>query len=224
MSEDRFQQLAKIIPNVSRETFADLCAYEALLRQWQPHINLIANSTLAELWQRHILDSAQLFPLSPDAKIWLDLGSGGGFPALTIACLLKQRNAELENTAAAHIFLIESNGKKVSFLRRVIQQLALPATVYQNRIEDKITDLPLPNVITARALSSLENLCAYIYPLMAAAGEGQILALLQKGGLAETEIAAAQQKWQFDLERHSSRLAADSVILAIRNLKKRGEN
>jgi len=222
MSDKNFRQLAEIIPAVSHETFADLCAYESLLRKWQPHINLIANSTVNNIWQRHILDSAQLYPLASDARNWLDLGSGGGFPAIVIACLLKQRNEE--NSSVAHIDLVESNGKKTVFLRQVIEALNLPASVHQERIEHILPALPAPQVITARALASLDNLCSYIAPLALKAEGRAPIALLQKGRLYEQEIAEAKQHWQFDTEIIPSRIDDDSVILLLRNVRVSANN
>lgn len=217
MLKNKFQQLAHYVPNVSHETFADLCSYESLLRKWQPHINLVANSTLESLWERHILDSAQLYPGQEKAKIWLDFGSGGGFPALVIACFLKQRNRAAKQPA--QIGLIESNGKKAAFLRQVIQQLSLPAQVYQNRIENIAAELPLPNVITARALAPLTHLFGYFAPLFAAAPQKhEMIALIQKGRNFLDELEEAKRHWHFTAEIKPSAVHSDSVIAVIRAL------
>jgi len=217
MPKDNFQQLSQIIPNVSHETFADLCAYENLLRQWQPRINLIAASTLSNIWQRHILDSAQIFPFGHGAKSWLDIGSGGGFPALVLACLLKQYNAE--KGKKSWINLIESNGKKAAFLRQVIYNLSLPAHLYQGRIENIITSLPLPDIITARALAPLDKLLSFLAPLFTrAGGKNTITALIPKGRDFKEEITLARQHWHFAAEIKASAVSSDSVIILIRHL------
>jgi len=210
MSDQRFLQLSKIVLNVSRETFDDLCTYETLVRKWQPHINLIANKTLPDLWERHILDSAQLFPLQAEAMNWLDLGSGSGFPAIVLAIFLKARGT-------GSIELIESNGKKAAFLRTVIAALSLPATVHNIRIEDSYGIIRQPDVITARALASLSRLFDFIKPVV----NSQTIALMQKGRdyLCELDEVAAQ--WIFDLIKHTSVVDEDSVILEIRNLRAR---
>jgi 16S rRNA (guanine527-N7)-methyltransferase len=122
LSEQGFLELLKIFPHVSSELFEELCMYERLLRQWQIHINLVANSTLSDFWTRHILDSAQLLLLESKAEIWLDLGSGAGFPGIVIALFLKREEKR-------SIHLIESNAKKASFLHTVITKLSLPAKV-----------------------------------------------------------------------------------------------
>ena len=120
--------------NVSRETIARLETYEALLRQWQKAVNLVAPSTLDAIWHRHFADSAQLLPLAPGARTWVDLGSGAGFPGLVVAILLADRvthphprplPAEGEGAAApTHVTLIESNARKCAFLREVVRKPA----------------------------------------------------------------------------------------------------
>jgi len=211
-SEDRFKDLKAILPNVSRETFDDLEAYTALLRHWQQRINLVANATLPVLWQRHILDSVQLFPLAEKAggaaaKNWLDVGSGGGFPGLVLAILIKHCDGK-------RITLIESNGKKAAFLRMVAAKLHLPARILNQRIEASYDLGVQPDIITARALAELPSLLRLIAPFL---GE-QTLALLQKGQGFTQEIEQARRGWQFDVRCHSSLVDQDSVILAIRNL------
>jgi len=210
MNDQHFMQLLKIVPNVSRETFHDLYIYETLVRKWQPHINLIANATLPDLWQRHILDCAQLFPLQPEAENWLDLGSGGGFPGIVIAIFLKAQGK-------GHISLVESNGKKTAFLRTVIATLSLPATVYNMRIEYNYSDILFPDVVTARALTSLSGLLNFIVPLMS----HKTVALMQKGRDYMHELDEVSAKWQFNLIKHISVVNEDSVILEIRNLRNR---
>ncbi len=102
--DSRYSSLKTIVPGVSRETNERLIAFEELFRKWSSAINLASPSTLADLWSRHILDSSQIFPLAPDAKRWLDLGSGGGFPGIVTACFLKE-------VQSASIDLVESAGK-----------------------------------------------------------------------------------------------------------------
>ena len=145
---DKYQRLIDVAGPVSRETFAGLEAFELMFRTWARRINLAANSTLDDLWNRHILDSAQLAPLAPVALRWLDLGSGGGFPGLVLAFLLKAR-------PGGQIDMIESNRKKAGFLQAVIGQFSLPARVHALRIDDEIKGLEPPEIVTARALAPL---------------------------------------------------------------------
>ena len=100
-----------------------------MLLRWQRHTNLIARSTVPNFWTRHVADSLQLLPLAPEAKCWVDLGSGGGFPGLVIACALADR-------PGTEVHLVESIGKKAAFLREAVDRLELPAVVHAVRIED----------------------------------------------------------------------------------------
>ena len=123
------EALTDIVP-VSRETAERLAAYVALLRKWQRAENLIAPSTLPAIWRRHVADSAQLVALFPEARRWLDLGSGAGFPGLVVAIL----GAEHADTA---VHLVESNRKKCAFLRQAIRETGAPAIVHEGRIEER---------------------------------------------------------------------------------------
>ncbi|ENN93137.1 16S rRNA (guanine(527)-N(7))-methyltransferase RsmG [Bartonella vinsonii] len=207
-TEKKYQELLNIVPSVSRETMKDLIQFETLIMQWNRHINLISPATIPVLWTRHILDSAQIYPLHSDFLHWCDLGSGGGFPAIVIAIFLKGKKT-------GHIDLVESNGKKVAFLRTVITQLNLPATVYHCRIEDVYKKIALPEVITARGLASLDALLRLIFPL----STKKTIALLQKGRDYAIEIKNASANWQFDLLKHKSKIDENSVILEISHVR-----
>ena len=142
-------EVSKLL-NVSRETFSQFEAYLALLEKWQRRINLVANSTMVDVWQRHILDSAQLIKFyPPNTKKILDVGSGAGFPGLVLAIM---GNVEVD--------LVESDQRKAIFLSTVIRSLGLPAKVHNQRIET----LPnlAPDVITARALAPVSKLMKLI--------------------------------------------------------------
>lgn len=206
--EQKYQELLKVVPSVSRETMEDLIQFESLLLQWNAHINLISPLTIPILWTRHILDSAQIYPLHSQFLYWCDLGSGGGFPAIVIAIFLKEKKR-------GHIDLVESNGKKVAFLRTVIAQLNLPATVHHCRIEDVYHKINTPDVITARGLASLDNILQLIFPLLTQ----KTIALLQKGREYTIEITKASANWQFDLLKHQSKIDKNSVILEISHVQ-----
>ena len=141
---------------VSRETLASLSAYVALLEKWQPRINLVSPATLPDIWQRHILDSAQLVTHLPVVSARqrcqiMDIGSGAGFPGLVLAIL-----------DAGDVQLVEPDHRKAIFLQTVIRELGLSARVINQRIET----LPAcqPDVITARALAALPKLMSLIAP------------------------------------------------------------
>ncbi|MBB5073738.1 16S rRNA (guanine527-N7)-methyltransferase [Bartonella callosciuri] len=206
--EQKYQALLNIVPSVSRETMEDLIQFETLVTQWNMHINLISAATIPILWTRHILDSAQIYPLHSDFLRWCDLGSGGGFPAIVIAILMKEKKA-------GHIDLVESNGKKIAFLRTVISQLNLPATVHHCRIEDVYKKIDTPEIITARGLASLDALLKLIFPLLAK----KTIALLQKGQDYSKEIENASANWAFDLLKHKSKIDENSVILEISHIR-----
>src|SRR5471032_245645 len=118
----------KLTP-VSRETKGRLQRYVDLLLEWQAKTNLVAPSTLPNLWTRHISDSLQLLTLAPPAKIWVDLGSGGGFPGVVLACAL----AEIQGVM---VHLVERNAKKAAFLREALRVTASPGMVHFSGIED----------------------------------------------------------------------------------------
>ncbi|CAF26813.1 16S rRNA (guanine(527)-N(7))-methyltransferase RsmG [Bartonella quintana] len=206
--EQKYQALLNIVPFVSHETMNDLIQFESLILQWNAHINLISAATIPVLWIRHILDSAQIYPLHSNFLHWCDLGSGGGFPAIVIAIFLKTKKA-------GHIDLVESNGKKIAFLRTVISQLNLPATVHHCRIEDVYQKIKKPDVITARGLACLDELLQLIFPLLTQ----KTIALLQKGRDYAIEITNASANWQFDLLKHKSKIDKNSVILEISHVR-----
>lgn len=210
MNQSKLERLREVAGSVSRETLSGLEAFEALFRTWAARINLASASTLDELWSRHILDSAQLAPLAPDALRWLDLGSGGGFPGLILAFLLKER-------AGASIDLVESNRKKAGFLSAAIGQFSLPARVHAVRIGAEIKGLQSPEVVTARALAPLSDLMELANPWLSTGATG----LLHKGRDYVREIQESTDLWQYDLVEHRSKVDADSVVLEIANLQRR---
>jgi 16S rRNA (guanine527-N7)-methyltransferase len=207
VSSPTFEGLCRVAGPVSRETFDRLVAFEALFQKWASRINLSALSTLGDVWSRHILDSAQLLHLAPDAKHWLDLGSGGGFPGIVMAILLLEREG-------AHVDLVESNRKKSAFLQSAIGQFGLPARVHAQRIEGTYASIAAPDVVTARALAPLSVLLGLSRPWLATGATG----LFHKGRDYQLEIEESAHQWRFDLLEHRSMIDPQSVILEIRNL------
>ena len=209
LSRDRAEAL-RLVP-VSRETTERLDRFVALLLEWQARINLIAPSTLPEIWTRHIADSLQLLEVIPDAKIWVDFGSGGGFPAIPVACALA-------DTPGARVHLVESNGKKAAFLREAIRLLHLPAQVHNERVEnfgeswDSSAD-----VVTARALAPLKALCNQTFPLISKGAVGLFL----KGQDVVTELTEASKYWTLEASTVPSKTSPTGCIVVIRSLKPR---
>ena len=207
LSADRERALA--LTPVSRETLARLDRFVALLLDWQQRINLVAPSTVSTIWTRHVADSMQLLPLAPDAQIWVDLGSGGGFPGMVIACALAEEQG-------ARIHLVESNGKKAAFLREAIRIVGVPAAVHARRIEDFVGSVPDPiDVVTARALAPLPQLFAAAYPLL----KKGALGLFPKGQDVEAELTEAAKCWKIQASLTPSRTDPKARIVVVRGLQ-----
>ncbi|MDO8883442.1 MAG: 16S rRNA (guanine(527)-N(7))-methyltransferase RsmG [Pseudotabrizicola sp.] len=193
---------------VSRETLGRLLLLEALVKKWNPVINLVSAGTIPHIQQRHILDSIQIFRLSgPNQGVWCDLGSGGGFPGLVVALLAQ------EDGDRFHVQLVESDGRKCTFLREAARQLGLNVTVFNSRIED----LPAisASVLSARALTSLPNLCKFASLHLDSSG----VALFPKGARYHDEVISARQHWRFDLTVHPSKTDSAAAVLEMRNIR-----
>jgi 16S rRNA (guanine527-N7)-methyltransferase len=204
------KQRALALTPVSRETIERLDAFVTLLLKWQSKLNLVAASTLPQLWTRHIADSLQLLPLAPDARIWVDLGSGGGFPAIPIACVIADR-------PGAMVHLVESNGKKAAFLREVVRTLALPAQVHQERAENFGDSYgETVHAVTARAFAPLKTLCDQAFPFIAKGALG----LFPKGQDVAAELTEAAKYWRLDASTVPSLTNPDAAIVLIRRLER----
>ena len=202
----------KLTP-VSRETSERLDGLVDLLLHWNSHTNLIARSTLPTIWTRHIADSLQLLPLAPDARCWIDLGSGAGFPGLVIACA----RADQPNIK---VHLVESIGKKAAFLREAAEQLKLPATIHAVRIEDFGKNLQFrPDVVTARALAPLDELLKLAQPLLRTGALG----LFPKGQDVEVELTKASKSWNIEASLVPSKTNPESRIVVVRKARRRSE-
>lgn len=190
--------------NVSRETLGRLDQYAALLKKWNPAINLVSKSTIETLWQRHFHDSAQIFQFHPQNTChWVDLGSGGGFPGLVLAVFAKEHGLN------DHFTLIESDTRKAAFLQTVIREIGLNATVVAERIE-KTPPLDA-DILTARALSSLDKLLEYAHYHLKFGG----IAIFPKGETYKKEIGDAFVLWNFDVEEFTSKTNPNGAILKI---------
>jgi 16S rRNA (guanine527-N7)-methyltransferase len=208
LAADRARALA--LTPVSRETTGRLDRFVELLLSRQRITNLISSSTIPHLWTRHIADSLQLLNLASTAQVWVDVGTGGGFPGLVIACALAEQPG-----AAVH--LIESNMKKSSFLREAAQALGVPATVHGVRVEDfaKTGLQGRVDVVSARALAPLKSLIALCFPLLRKNG---VTGLFPKGQNAELELGEAANSWKMKVELVPSRTDPAGRIVVIRDL------
>jgi 16S rRNA (guanine527-N7)-methyltransferase len=212
LTADRARALA--LTPVSRETAERLDRFVELLLRWQRTTNLIASSTIPQLWTRHIADSLQLLDLAPHARAWVDLGSGAGLPGLVIACALAGKPGAL-------VHLIESNSKKAAFLREAQRVTAAPAAVHAERMEEfAATFRGRVDIVTARAVAPLKMLVDQCFPLLARTGA---TALFAKGRNAEHELREAVEAWTVkswnpDVAMVPSRTDPAARIIVVRNL------
>jgi len=196
---------------VSSETEARLDRYVALLLEWQIKTNLVAPSTLPNLWTRHISDSLQLLSLAPSAKTWVDLGSGGGFPGVVLACAL----AEMPG---ANVHLVERNAKKAAFLREAVRITSAAATVHLAGIGDIVDRIgSRVDCVTARALAPLHQLVGYAEPFVS----GGAKALFLKGQDVEAELTEATKYWNIEPRLHSSRTGGHGWIVELDRIERR---
>lgn len=163
--------------DVSRETLAKLELYEAEIKKWQRIKNLVAPSTLDDIWGRHFEDSLQLLKHAAWAQTWLDLGSGAGFPGLVIAIALSHKTG-------VSVKLVESDHRKCAFLREIARATGAPAEVIAKRIEDAVPAFPKVDVVTARALTALPRLLQLAWPQLEKGAVGYFL----KGQDVELEL------------------------------------
>jgi 16S rRNA (guanine527-N7)-methyltransferase len=211
LPDDRKRALA--LTHVSRETSERLDRFVELLLTWQRTTNLIAPSTIPRLWTRHIADSLQLRELAPDARTWVDLGSGGGFPGLVIACALVE-------TPGAAIHLVESNARKAAFLGEAQRVIGAPAIIHAERIEDFTSSFSdRADVVSARALAPLNSLLDLAFPLLARDGA---IGLFPKGQNAEEELGEARQNWNINVNLVPSRTDPAGRIVVVQKLARLG--
>jgi len=195
------QGFAEIIP-VSRETLARLEAYAELLTRWSARINLIGRDTIADLWRRHILDSAQLRAFVPDrARNMIDLGSGAGLPGLVLAIL-----------GVPGVELLEADSRKCAFLREAARITEAPVTLRPCRIE---TVSPHPvDFVTARACAPLDRLLGLAEPFLAPDSE----CLFLKGERVGEELTLARKRWTMTPSLHQSRSDPRGVVLRLQQV------
>jgi 16S rRNA (guanine527-N7)-methyltransferase len=209
LASDKATALA--LTPVSRETESRLDRYVALLLEWQAKTNLVASSTLPNLWTRHISDSLQLLSIAPKAKTWIDLGSGGGFPGVVLACALAE-------TPGASVHLVERIAKKAAFLREAIRVTGAPGAVHLADIGDTVERFAgLVDCVTARAVAPLHQLIGYADPLVKRGAK----ALFLKGQDVEAELTDATKYWKIEPKLHSSRTGGQGWIVELDAIERR---
>ena len=190
------------LADVSRETLGKLEAFRALLIAESKHQNLVSASTLDNLWERHILDSAQLLTLAPRGADWLDIGSGAGLPGIVIACMND-----------VPVRLIEPRRLRAEFLRNVAGELGLGNVTVDCAKAERVTGKY--DVITARAVTSLERLLR----LGAHLSHPGTIWVLPKGKNAKSELAEAQLSWHCEVREVPSLTDPEATILVLRNVE-----
>jgi 16S rRNA (guanine527-N7)-methyltransferase len=198
-----------LLDDVSRETLDQLRALEDIAQKWTTKINLVSRESAKGLWERHILDSVQIYRAAPTKALhWADLGSGGGFPGLVVAIFAQASDSPRQIT------LVESDERKCAFLRAALRETGAVATIINERIE---AVPPLnADVLSARALAELSTLMLYAERHLSSTGT----AIFPKGAQWKSEVEAVKSEWKFDCSVIKSELKADAAILSIKGVSR----
>lgn len=194
--------------NVSRETMERLLEYQSLVQKWTKKINLVSAADVGVIWDRHIVDSVQVYQEAPSVGDWMDIGSGGGFPGIVAAIL------GLEQRPSRQFALVDSDQRKCAFLRTVIRNLSLNAQVFASRVEE-MAPFGAP-VFSARAVSNLDTLLTHAERHMDPDGT----AVFPKGARWKREHEEAQKYWSYSLRTVQSETNPDATILVIKELQR----
>ena len=194
--------------DVSRETFDRLDTYVELVKRWNPKINLVSKNSLEDIWNRHILDSVQVFRCVTAAGTWVDIGTGGGFPGMVCAIMA------LEESPNTRFQFVESDQRKSAFLRNVARECGVTCQVISKRIES-VEPLEA-DILSARALADLRTLLSFCDRHLSENGT----ALLPKGANWKKELSEAQEEWKFDVEPITSLTEPQAVILKIKGVSR----
>ena len=201
--------------HVSRETLAAFTIWHDLLEDANKTTNLVGRSTMEDFWRRHALDGVQLLDHAPqDGLRWLDFGAGAGIPGLALALAMKDRGL-----TRAELVMVESVGKKARFVQSIIDATTVPALMKNCRVE-ALDQAQLFDVITARAVASLDKLLQYSFPLLKTDG----ICLFPKGQRYRQELTDANKYWTFDVDVRPSLTSEDGVILHLSSVRPRKGN
>ncbi|HXL67522.1 MAG TPA: 16S rRNA (guanine(527)-N(7))-methyltransferase RsmG [Xanthobacteraceae bacterium] len=210
LAADRAAALRIVL--VSRETLERLDAFAPLFLKWQRAVQLVAPSTLPNLWTRHIADSLQLLDLAYDAKTWADLGTGGGFPGLVLAIARAKEPGWL-------MHLIESDTRKAAFLREAARVTGAAAKVHHERIESAAKRLGKIDVVTARALAPLPRLIDLAAPLLGQGAKGIFLKTQHVG----EELTETTKSWTLNSTIVPSLTDSRGRIVVIESVSRRSD-
>jgi 16S rRNA (guanine527-N7)-methyltransferase len=206
MSRNDDRSAALGLLRVSRETLQRFDRYVALLAKWRKTVNLISESTFSEIWTRHIADSAQLLAFAPEAKIWVDMGSGAGFPGLVLAI-------QLVGTMGARVHLIESDQRKSAFLREAARETGASVEIHNMRVEKAVEIIQPPvDAVTARALAPLPRLVDFAKVWL----DSGAIGVFPRGKTAGAQADIHSANQNFSIEFSRSRIDAASEIAIVR--------
>lgn len=191
--------------SLSPDELARLRTYEQMVIRWSSVKNLVSGQALKDLWLRHILDSAQVQRAVPEAHVWADIGSGGGFPGLVTAILLSS-----EPNALVH--LVESDNRKCAFLRAVSRETGLRTEVHHGRIENVVPSLGRVDAVSARALAEMDQLVAWSAPLL----EKGAVGVFPKGKTVGQELTRLSTDSRFEVTMRPSISQSDGAIVLVR--------
>lgn len=194
--------------DVSRETTERLEVYANLIRKWNPRINLVSRKSLEHLWERHIVDSVQVFRSLHASGHWVDIGSGGGLPGVVIAIIAAEEAPDLRVT------LIESDQRKSAFLRTAARESGVQIKVISSRIE--AVEPQNANILSARALADLASLLGFAERHLAESGT----CVFPKGANWQKELKEARQEWKFEATGVTSLTDSEATILKIRGISR----
>ncbi|HXW71416.1 MAG TPA: 16S rRNA (guanine(527)-N(7))-methyltransferase RsmG [Methylocella sp.] len=204
----RFEEIRAAHPLLAQlpeETLARLDVFAQLLRKWQRSMNLIGSATLSDFWIRHVADSLQVSSAEPNARRWVDLGSGAGFPGLVTAI-------KYADDPGAKVHLIDADQRKCAFLREAVRITAAPAVVQCGRIEKILPELTdLVDAISARAVAPLSVLLGYASPLL----EKGAIGLFLRGKDFEAELTAALTAGKYIITTIQSQTCSTARLLRV---------
>ena len=194
---------------VSRETLDRLRIFETLVRKWTKTVNLVSKGDVTKIWERHILDSAQIYPYLPKSpSIYADFGSGGGFPSIVLSALLYEENLDLK------IHLIESDRRKAAFLRTALRELKIPGTVWSERVQE--VKLSPASILSARAVAPLRDLLFMAEMLI----NKETICFFPKGTSWKKEVTDARKQWNFSLKAINSQTQPNARILELGSIER----
>jgi 16S rRNA (guanine527-N7)-methyltransferase len=206
-SKETFPRSAHpLLSHLPEETLRRLETYANLLKKWQSVLNLVGKSSLDDLWVRHVADSLQVPKVVPEARRWLDLGSGAGFPGLVTAI-------KYAGEPDALVHLVEADRRKCAFLQNVIRETSAPAIVHCGRLEKILPAFDEPiDAVSARALAPLQELLTYAEKFL---GQGAV-GVFSKGKHFEAELTDSLTAGKYLITTMASQTCPSARLVLVR--------